>query len=132
MTDRLAVMTDGLATVTDVVAGLEIGDATVRTSILERIAQVLGGANRARATLDARRRELLSKEGRGSPPSSRCSGRRSRGRWPPPNRRRPVTDQLARRMLQLENLESRFAEFDDFLAELAGRRERGVRGFLGP
>ncbi|GAA3791775.1 hypothetical protein GCM10023083_29110 [Streptomyces phyllanthi] len=47
---RLDELADGLRTVTEVVAGLDIGDATVRTSILERIAEVLGGVNRARAT----------------------------------------------------------------------------------
>lgn len=62
--DRLTGMTDGLSTVTDVVAGLDIGDGVVRTSILERIAEVLGGVNRVRAVLDARRRELLDHEGR--------------------------------------------------------------------
>lgn len=93
VTDRLAAMTDGLATVTDVVAGLEIGDATVRASILERIAEVLGGANRA--TLDARRRELLSKEGRAEFAAEfSLLGGRSRGRWPPPTHRRPVTTNL--------------------------------------
>ena len=56
---RLDELADGLRTVTEVVAGLDIGDATIRTSILERIAEVLGGVNRARATLDGRRRSLL-------------------------------------------------------------------------
>ncbi|MHC3412723.1 DUF7902 domain-containing protein, partial [Streptomyces sp. DT17] len=40
--DRLTAMTDGLGTVTEDVTGLDIGDATVRTSVLERIADVLG------------------------------------------------------------------------------------------
>ncbi|MEK8144030.1 hypothetical protein NKH18_25185 [Streptomyces sp. M10(2022)] len=127
--DRLTGITEGLATVTDVVAGLDIGDATVRTSILERIAEVLGGANRARATLDARRRELLSREGGpSSPPSSRCWGRRSPGAG---RRGLPEScdEQLARLLLQLENLESRFAESDDFLTGLAERRTEVYEAF---
>ncbi len=64
VTGRIDELTDGLRTVTEVVAGLDIADATVRTSVLERVAQVLGGVNRARATLEARRRELLDHEGR--------------------------------------------------------------------
>ncbi|MYR93625.1 MULTISPECIES: DNA repair ATPase [unclassified Streptomyces] len=123
VTDRLAAMTDGLATVTDVVAGLEIGDATVRTSILERIAEVLGGANRARATLDARRRELLSKEGRAEFAAEfALLGQAVTGALAAADSPEACDDQLARLLLQLENLESRFAEFDDFLAELAERR----------
>ncbi|MFJ5735560.1 DNA repair ATPase [Streptomyces microflavus] len=130
VTDRLAAMTDGLATVTDVVAGLEIGDATVRTSILERIAEVLGGANRARATLDARRRELLSKEGRAEFAAEfALLGQAVTGALAAAESPEACDDQLARLMLQLENLESRFAEFDDFLAELAGRRSEVYEAF---
>ncbi|MET8342798.1 DNA repair ATPase [Streptomyces microflavus] len=130
VTDRLAAMTDGLATVTDVVAGLEIGDATVRTSILERIAEVLGGANRARATLEARRRELLSKEGRAEFAAEfGLLGQAVTGALAAAATPEACDDQLARLMLQLENLESRFAEFDDFLAELAGRRSEVYEAF---
>ncbi|MCX4653541.1 DNA repair ATPase [Streptomyces microflavus] len=130
VTDRLAAMTDGLATVTDVVAGLEIGDATVRTSILERIAEVLGGANRARATLEARRRELLSKEGRAEFAAEfALLGQAVTGALAAAESPEACDDHLARLMLQLENLESRFAEFDDFLAELAGRRSEVYEAF---
>ncbi|MFT9788032.1 DNA repair ATPase [Streptomyces rhizosphaericola] len=130
VSDRLAAMTDGLATVTDVVAGLEIGDATVRTSILERIAEVLGGANRARATLDARRRELLSKEGRAEFAAEfALLGQAVTGALAAADTPEHCDDQLARLLLQLENLESRFAEFDDFLAELAERRGEVYEAF---
>ncbi|MZF57134.1 AAA family ATPase [Streptomyces sp. SID5594] len=130
VTDRLAAMTDGLATVTDVVAGLEIGDATVRTSILERIAEVLGGANRARATLEARRRELLSKEGRAEFAAEfALLGQAVAGALAAADSPEACDDQLARLLLQLENLESRFAEFDDFLAELAERRSEVYDAF---
>ncbi|MEU8670268.1 DNA repair ATPase [Streptomyces anulatus] len=129
-TDRLSAMTEGLATVTDVVAGLEIGDATVRTSILERIAEVLGGANRARATLDARRRELLSKEGRAEFAAEfALLGQAVTGALAAADTPEACDDQLARLLLQLENLESRFAEFDDFLAELSERRTEVYEAF---
>ncbi|MDJ1644847.1 DNA repair ATPase [Streptomyces pakalii] len=130
VTDRLAAMTEGLATVTDVVAGLDIGDATVRTSILERIAEVLGGANRARATLDSRRRELLSKEGRAEFAAEfALLGQAVTGALAAADSPEACGDQLARLLLQLENLESRFAEFDDFLAELAERRTEVYEAF---
>ncbi|MFD4593547.1 DNA repair ATPase [Streptomyces rubiginosohelvolus] len=130
VTDRLAAMTEGLATVTDVVAGLDIGDATVRTSILERIAEVLGGANRARATLDARRRELLSKEGRAEFAAEfALLGQAVTGALAAADSPEACDDQLARLLLQLENLESRFAEFDDFLAALAERRTEVYEAF---
>ncbi|CAM5514858.1 DNA repair ATPase OS=Streptomyces griseus subsp. griseus (strain JCM 4626 / NBRC) OX=455632 GN=SGR_3811 PE=4 SV=1 [Streptomyces griseus subsp. griseus] len=130
VSDRLSAMTEGLTTVTDVVAGLDIGDATVRTSILERIAEVLGGANRARATLDGRRRELLSKEGRAEFAAEfALLGQAVTGALAAAGTPESCDDQLARLLLQLENLESRFAEFDDFLAELAERRTEVYEAF---
>ncbi|MGW7093197.1 DNA repair ATPase [Streptomyces sp. NPDC054874] len=130
VTDRLSAMTEGLATVMDVVTGLDIGDATVRTSILERIAEVLGGANRARATLDGRRRELLSKEGRAEFAAEfALLGQAVTGALAAADTPETCDDQLARLLLQLENLESRFAEFDDFLAELAERRTEVYEAF---
>ncbi|MGW6457390.1 DNA repair ATPase, partial [Streptomyces sp. NPDC055078] len=64
--DRLDGLTAGLRTLSEVVAGLDIGDATVRTAVLERVAEVLGGVNRARAILRNHRRELTDQEGRAS------------------------------------------------------------------
>jgi hypothetical protein len=103
---------EGLRTVTEVVAGLDIGDAVVRTSILERIAEVLGGVNRARATLDARRKELLAHEG-----VAEFAAELALLGHP-----KACDEQLAALLLRLENLESRFAESDDFLAELGAKR----------
>ncbi|MGW1846075.1 DNA repair ATPase [Streptomyces sp. NPDC001966] len=128
--ERLTGMTDGLSTVTDVVAGLDIGDTTVRTSILERIAEVLGGVNRARATLEARRRELLDHEGRAEFAAEfTLLGQAVTGAIAAADTPDACDDQLSRLLLQLENLESRFAEFDDFLAELAERRTEVYEAF---
>ncbi|MFD7065750.1 DNA repair ATPase [Streptomyces sp. NPDC059913] len=128
--ERLGAMTDGLSTVTDVVAGLDIGDTTVRTGILERIAEVLGGVNRARATLDARRRELLDHEGRAEFAAEfALLGQAVTGAIAAADTPDACDEQLSRLLLQLENLESRFAEFDDFLAELAGRRTEVYEAF---
>ncbi|MET9657342.1 DNA repair ATPase [Streptomyces sp. NPDC006510] len=128
--DRLSGMTEGLSTVTDVVAGLDIGDTTVRTSILERIAEVLGGVNRARATLEARRRELLDHEGRAEFAAEfALLGQAVTGAIAAADTPDACDEQLARLLLQLENLESRFAEFDDFLAELAERRTEVYEAF---
>ncbi|MFF1919910.1 DNA repair ATPase [Streptomyces sp. NPDC058221] len=128
--DRLAGMTDGLSTVTDVVAGLDIGDSVVRTSILERIAEVLGGVNRARATLEARRRELLDHEGRAEFAAEfALLGQAVTGALAAASTPDACDEQLARLLLQLENLEARFAEFDDFLTALGERRTEVYEAF---
>ncbi|MBD2832753.1 MULTISPECIES: DNA repair ATPase [Streptomyces] len=130
--DRLTEITDGLGTVTEVVAGLDMGDATVRTSVLERIAEVLGGANRARATLDARRRELVAREGQAEFAAEfALLGQAVTGALASADSPDSCDEQLARVLLQLENLESRFAESGDFLARLAERRTEVYEAFSG-
>ncbi|MFJ5305579.1 DNA repair ATPase [Streptomyces sp. NPDC088350] len=120
---RLDELTDGLRTVTEVVAGLDIGDATVRTSILERVAEVLGGVNRARATLDARRRELQDREGRAEFAAEfALLGQSVTGALADAATPEACDTQLAGLLVRLENLEARFTDFDDFLAELTGKR----------
>ena len=125
--DDLAV---GLRTVTEVVAGLDIADATVRTAILERIAAVLGGVNRARAALDGWRRELLGREGRAEF-AAECAlfGQSVTGALTAADSPEACDEQLALLLVQVENLESRFAEFDDFLATLADKREEVHEAF---
>ncbi|MFF2728228.1 DNA repair ATPase [Streptomyces sp. NPDC058008] len=130
--ERLAELTDGLRTVTDVVAGLDMGDATVRTAVLERIAEVLGGANRARATLDARRRELVSQEGQAEFAAEfALLGQAVTGALASADSPGSCDEQLARVLLQLEDLESRFAESGDFLSRLSERRTEVYEAFSG-
>ncbi|WP_107400536.1 DNA repair ATPase [Streptomyces africanus] len=124
ITARLGELADGLRTVTEVVTGLDIADATVRTSILERIAAVLGGVNRARATLDGRRRALLDREQRAeSAAEFALLSQAVTGALASADSPETCDEQLARLLVRMENLESRFAEFDDFLSDLADQRD---------
>ncbi|MFJ9046045.1 DNA repair ATPase [Streptomyces sp. NPDC102347] len=123
LTARLDELADGLRTVTEVVAGLDIADTTVRTDVLERVADAMGGVNRARATLDTRRRGLLDREARaGFAAELTLLGQTVTGALAAADDPDACDDQLARVLAQLEELESRFAEFDDVLGELADRR----------
>ncbi|MET8946031.1 DNA repair ATPase [Streptomyces sp. NPDC004542] len=120
---RVEDLTGHLRTITEVVAGLDIGDATVRTSVLERVAEVLGGVNRARAGLDARRRALLDQEGRAEFAAELALLAQSvTGALAAAADPRSCDDQLALLLVRLERLEARFTDFDDFLTELADRR----------
>lgn len=127
---RIDELADGLSTVTEVVAGLDIGDATVRTAILARIAEVLACVNRARATLDGRRRVLLDREGRAEFAAEfALLGQAVTGALAAADSPDACDEQLARILVQLEDLESRFAEFDDFLGELADKRDEVHEAF---
>ncbi|UBU13350.1 DNA repair ATPase [Nonomuraea gerenzanensis] len=128
--DRLAAQAEGLEVVTEVVGSLDIADATVRTSILGRIAEVLGGVNRARAVLDGRRRELLGAEGRAAFAAEfALLGQSVTGALAMADTPQKCDEQLGRLMLQVENLEARFGEFDDFAAQLAAKRDDVYEAF---
>ncbi|WP_432157835.1 DNA repair ATPase [Streptomyces sp. bgisy153] len=130
---RVDELADGLTTVTEVVAGLDVGDATVRTAVLERVAEVLGGVNRARATLDARRRALLDAEGRAAFTAEYALlAQAVTGALAAADTPDACDEQLARTLVRIENLEARFsavAEFDDFLGELADKRDEVHEAF---
>ncbi|WP_206060604.1 DNA repair ATPase [Nonomuraea basaltis] len=128
--DRLAEQAEGLEVVTEVVGSLDIADATVRTSILGRIAEVLGGVNRARAVLDGRRRDLLGTEGRAAFAAEfALLGQAITGALAVADTPGKCDEQLGRLMLQVENLESRFGEFDDFATQLSAKRDDVYEAF---
>ncbi|ONI81225.1 DNA repair ATPase [Actinosynnema sp. ALI-1.44] len=121
--DRLADQAEGLELLTQVVSSLDIADAVVRTGILSRVGEVLGGINRARATVDGRRRELAASEGRAEFAAEfALLGQAITGALAVADSPQKCDEGLGRLMLQLENLESRFGEFDDFMAELGAKR----------
>ncbi|GAA3974316.1 DNA repair ATPase [Streptomyces marokkonensis] len=121
---RLDELAEGLGAVTEVVAGLDIADATVRTAILERVAEALGGVNRARAVLGTRHRALRDQEGRaGFAAEFALLGQAVAGALAVADSPDACDEQLTRLLVQVENLESRFADFDDFLGELADKRD---------
>jgi hypothetical protein len=127
---RLTEQADGLQVVTEVVGGLDIADATVRVAILERIGEVLGGVNRARATLDARRRELAAVEGRAAFAAEfALLGQSVTAGLAAADTPERSDEQVAKLMLQVEALESRFGDFDDFVDQLSAKRSEVYEAF---
>ena len=120
----------GLDLLTEIVSGLQIDDATARTTILESISGVFAHLNRVRATVDGKRKSLMSTEGRaefaaqyklfGQSVSSALS------MCDTPER---CDAELSRLMVQLQELEARFSEFDEFLADLTSKREETYEAF---
>ncbi|MGW4031857.1 DNA repair ATPase [Streptomyces sp. NPDC004838] len=130
VTGRLDERAAGLGTLTEIVAGLEIGDATVRTGVLERIAHVIGSVNRARATLAARREELAEREDRAEFAAElTLLGQSVTGALASVDSPESCAAQLARLLLQLENLESRFADHDGFLGRIEEKRTEVYEAF---
>jgi MoxR-like ATPase len=109
---------------TEVLGTLAIVDPTVRIAILERISSLLGGANRVRALVAQRRKELLGKERVAEfAVQFQLFGQTVTNAVAVADTPERCDAGLARLMLALEELESRFSEFDDFVAQLATKRE---------
>ncbi|MDT7790323.1 MAG: hypothetical protein QOF58_8742 [Pseudonocardiales bacterium] len=121
--ERLAQQQTGLEVLTEVVSTLDAADTTTRTQILASIGEVLAAVNRARATVDGRRSQLANAEGRAEFAAEfALLGQAITGALSVADSPQRCDDQLGRLLLQLENLESRFGEFDDFLAQIGAKR----------
>ncbi len=119
-----------LELLTDVVGNLKIDDATLRTRILEGISEVLGTLNRARALLLNRRKEMLSREGVAEFGARfKLFGQNVASSLALADTPEKCEEQLSKTMLALEDLEGRFSEFDEFLAQLATKREEVYEAF---
>jgi len=119
--DRTAAGVDLLG---GVIGGLQVDDTTQRTRILENITEAFGRVNRARAVIEARHRELAAREGRAEFGAQvkllTQSVASSLAQCDTPER---CDRELARLLVQLEELEGRFADIDELTAELADQRD---------
>ncbi|MEM7479602.1 MAG: DNA repair ATPase [Acidobacteriota bacterium] len=128
--EEIATLDEGLRVLADVTGSLDIEDATVRASLLERITEVLTGVNRVRALLDGRRKELRGHEARlefGAEFklfSQSVASALALAATP-----EQCDEAIARLMLTLEEIESRYADLDEFLDELVTKREEVTEAF---
>ena len=123
---------EGLDLLSEVVGNLQIEDATQRTAILEDIAEVFARVNQVRAVVDAKRRELMSREGRAEFGAQfKLLGQSVSSALAVCDTPERCDEELARIMVQLEELEGRFSELDEFLADLAAKREEIHDAFGG-
>lgn len=120
----------GLALLGEVVGGLHAGDPTQKATILEAVSEVFAKLNRVRATVQARRSELVGREKRAEFSSQfKLFAQSIDAALSLSDTPEKCDEQLSRLTLQLEELESRFADFDEFAAELATRREDLLEAF---
>ena len=127
---RLESMSQGLDLLTEIVGSLKIDDANARTRILESMTEVFGQLNRTRGLMEARRKELLSKESVAEFAAQfKLFGQSVTSAMGLADTPEKCDDQLSRLLVQLEDLESRFSEFDEFLLDLATKREEVFEAF---
>ena len=120
----------GLSLLGEVVGGLNAGDPTQKAKILEDISEVFSKLNRARATVQAKKKELTGAEKRGEFGSQfKLFAQSIDSALSLVDSPEKCDEQLTRLTLQLEELEGRFADFDEFAADLTTRREELLEAF---
>ncbi|WP_369182985.1 DNA repair ATPase [Streptomyces sp. Y1] len=122
--ERLGEQSEALQTVSELVGTLDLADATTRTAVLDRLADVLGLLNRARAALTVRRRDLRTREAAAEfAAETALLAQAVTAALAAADTPEACDDQLGRLLLRIEQLETRFADADPALGEqLADRR----------
>ena len=119
-----------LEMLTDIVSNLKIEDATQTTAIIENISLVFAKVNQVKAALKNKLQEIGRVEGQAEFSSQLKLIDQSVINYldicDTPER---CEEYLSKTMVQLENLEGRFADFEDFIIELADKREELYNAF---
>lgn len=114
----------GLDLLTEQLGSLPGGDAVVRTSILDRISLIYADINRMRADARARRKSLGATEARAEFGAQfKLFSQAVENALEFADTPEKCDDALTRLLAQLEEIEGRFAEQEDFLGDIAEKRE---------
>jgi hypothetical protein len=114
----------------EVVGNLKIDDATQTTRIIENISIVYAGLNRARSALRSRRQSLAVSEGAAQFGAQLKLVDQAVANYldlcEVPEK---CDDYLSRAMVQLEELEGRFGEFEEYLEQVSIKRDEVYNAF---
>jgi DNA repair ATPase/ATPase family protein associated with various cellular activities (AAA) len=114
----------------EIVSNLKIDDATQRTTIIDNISTIFSGVNTARAALKRRIKELLSVEGVAEFNSQmKLLNQGVVNYLDVCDSPEKCEEFLTKVMIQVEELEGRFSEFDEFVVQLAEKRDEIYNAF---
>ncbi len=122
--EELEKLSLGLDLLTEVLNGLKIDDATKRTKILDDISEIYSKLNKVKAQGRNRRKKLGSSEATAEFAAQfRLFSQSINSALAMADTPDKAEEQLSRLLIQLEELESKFSEFDQFLADIMEKRE---------
>ncbi|NQV26978.1 MAG: DNA repair ATPase [Rhodopirellula sp.] len=114
----------------EIVSNLKIDDATHRTTIIDNISAIFSTVNQARAVLKKKIKELASVEGVAEFNSQmKLTNQAVVNYLDICDSPEKCEEFLTKIMIQLEELEGRFAEFDEFVLQLTEKREEVYNAF---
>ncbi|MBK1834875.1 DNA repair ATPase [Roseibacillus ishigakijimensis] len=116
----------------EIVGNLKIEDATQTTAIIDGISSIYAELNGVRADLKNKRTDLAKSEGVAQfSAQMKLISQAVVNYLEVCDTPEKCDESLTKLMIQLEELEGRFAEFDDYVEELAGKREEVYEAFEG-
>lgn len=128
--DDIEEISDGLDLLSELMGSLKVNDANVRTQIIESISQVYAKLNQSKAQAKHRKKELGSAEAIAQFSaqfklfSQSITNALSSATTP-----EKCDEQLSRLLVQLEEMESQFGDFDQFLADIMEKRDEVYESF---
>lgn len=128
--EQIAAGAGELEMLIEIVSNLKIEDATQRTRIIDNISSIYSNLNQTRASLKKKSQDLLSVEGAAEFNSQLKLISQAVVNYldvcDSPER---CDEYLTKMMVQVEEIEGRFAEFDEFIVQLAEKREEIYAAF---
>lgn len=116
----------------DVVSNLKIEDATQTTAVIDQITGIYSKYNTLRAGLKQKRKELFSVEGKAEfTAQMKLISQGVINFLDLCDTAEKCNEYLTKLMVQLEELEGKFSEFDDYLDKIATKREEIYNAFEG-
>ncbi|MEO1054921.1 MAG: DNA repair ATPase [Bacteroidota bacterium] len=114
----------------DIVSNLNIEDATETTRIIDNISNIYSGFNQIRASLKRKRKELLSVEGKAEfNAQMKLIDQGVINYLDVCDTPEKCEEYLTKLMVQLEELEGKFSEFDEFIEKVGTKREEIYNAF---
>lgn len=114
----------------DIVSNLKIEDATETTRIIDSVSTIYATLNATRSELKNKRKELSKVEGAGQFSAQiKLLGQAVSSYLDLCNTAEKCDEYLTKVMVQLEELEGKFAEFDEYVEQLAGKRDEIFAAF---
>ena len=114
----------------DIVSNLKIDDPNQRTQIIDNISAIFSNLNQTRAALKQKSQELMSVEGAAEFNSQlKLLSQAVVNYLDVCDSPEKCDEYLTKMMVQIEEIEGRFAEFDEFIVQLAEKREEVYAAF---
>jgi len=130
LNEQIEQVSKDLEMLIDIVSNLKISDATQTTQIIDNISALFSILNKNRAALKKKKRELMLVEGKAEFNAQiKLIEQGVTNYIDLSDTPRKCDEYLAKLMVQLEELEGKFAEFEDYVEKISEKREEIYNAF---